>query len=259
MPPSSFAYSSWTGISADWGSPERSSRLIYSLLDTTLELQQSLSQSLQPDRVWFALTWKSNLDRGVKRVLERTGQVITVFKKGTKVVASKGSSRTGKLRSIQSLEDWCLWASKAATQTGLDTAGTQASVVDRNSESGPDRGDPIHEALMEAPAGISGGTGDPRETARHTARLRQRTDTILTLKLRLDAIHLTTDGMVPLDLGGSSSREALLGPAGAAYMHSWIVVATDGLLMKCGSMGAAFVAKDGRVQARSVAVFGQPS
>ncbi len=61
-----------------------------------------------------------NLDRGVKRVL-RSGQVITVFKKGPKVAASKGSSRTGELRAIQSLEDWCVWASKAATQTGLET------------------------------------------------------------------------------------------------------------------------------------------
>ncbi len=60
-----------------------------------------------------------------------------------------------------------------------------------------------------------------------------------------------------MDLVCASSREALLGPAGAAYMRSGIVVATDGLLKKCGAMGAAFVAKDGRVQARSVAVFGQ--
>ncbi len=30
-------------------------------------------------------------------------------------------------------------------------------------------------------------------------------------------------------------------------------------LKKCGAMGAAFVATDGRAQARSVAVFGQPS
>ncbi len=114
MAPSSFAYASWTGSSADWGSPDRSSRLIYSLLDTTPDpgdLQQSRSHRLQPDRVWFALTRRSNLDRGMKRVLERTGQVVTVFKKGTKVAASKGSSSTGKLRAIQSLEDWCVWAS----------------------------------------------------------------------------------------------------------------------------------------------------
>ncbi len=61
----------------------------------------------------------------MKLVLERTGQVGKVFKKGTKVAASKGSSSTGKLRAIQSLEDWCVWASKAATQTGLDTAGPE--------------------------------------------------------------------------------------------------------------------------------------
>ncbi len=39
--------------------------------------------------------------------------------------ASKGSSSTGKLSAIQGLEDWCVWASKAATQTGLDTARAQ--------------------------------------------------------------------------------------------------------------------------------------
>jgi hypothetical protein len=71
----------------------------------------------------------------VKRVLERTGQEVKVFKKGTKVAASKGRSSTGKLRAIQSLEDWCVWASKAATQTGLDTVGAQANATGRNSES----------------------------------------------------------------------------------------------------------------------------
>jgi hypothetical protein len=42
-------------------------------------------------------------------------------------------------------------------------------------------------------------------------------------------------------------------------MRSGIVVATDGSLKKCGAMGAAFVAKDGKVPALSAAVFGQPS
>jgi hypothetical protein len=112
---------------------------------------------------------------------------------------------------------------------------------------------------MAAQAGISGGTGDPRETARHTARLRQRADIIRMLKHRLDAFCLTTDGVVPMDLACASSREALLGPAGAAYMHSGIVVATDGSLKKCGHGSCIHMAKDGRVQARTVAVFGQPS
>jgi hypothetical protein len=49
-------------------------------------------------------------------VLERKGQVITVYKRGSKVAASKGSFRRGKLKAIQSKEDWCLWASKAAIQ-----------------------------------------------------------------------------------------------------------------------------------------------
>jgi hypothetical protein len=70
---------------------------------------------------------------------------------------------------------------------------------------------------------------------------------------------LTADGVVPLNLGCPSSREALLGPAGAAYTRSGIVVATDGSLKKSGAMGAAVVAKNGPMQAHSVTVFGQPS
>ncbi len=43
------------------------------------------------------------------------------------------------------------------------------------------------------------------------------------------------------------------------YTRSGIVVATGGSLKKSGAMGAAVVAKDGRIQARSAAVFGQQS
>jgi hypothetical protein len=82
---------------------------------------------------------------------------------------------------------------------------------------------------------------------------------VLRLKQKVDSIYLIADGVVPLDLACPSSLEALLGPAGAAYQQSGIVVATDCSLKRCGSMGASFVAKDGRLPARSVAVLGQPS
>ncbi len=65
--------------------------------------------------------------------------------------------------------------------------------------------------------------------------------------------------MVPLDLGCLSSREVRLGPVGAAYTRSGIVLATDGSLKKSGAMGAVYVAKDNRLPSRSVAVFGQRS
>ena len=89
--------------------------------------------------------------------------------------------------------------------------------------------------------------------------MRTRVDQLLILKRRADSIRLTADGVVPLDLTCPSSREALLGPAGAAYTRSGIVVATDGSLRRDWSMGAAIVAKDDRLPARSVAVFGPPS
>ncbi|MFM9151927.1 MAG: hypothetical protein ACKOPU_06645, partial [Candidatus Planktophila sp.] len=255
MTPSSFPYSSWTGSSADWGSQMQPCRPVFDLLCASPEIQHSLSGRLRPDQVWFALSRRSTLDRSIKQELERAGQVITVYKKGSRVAACKGSFRTGKVRAIQNKEDWCLWASNAAIRTreveeGFDSGGHC---------DGPANVDPIHRAIMEAQAGISGGTGDAAETARVTARLRRRADLVRSLKQKADSICLTADGVVPLDLGCLSSREARLGPAGAAYTRSGIVVATDGSLKKSGAMGAAVVAKDGRIQARSVAVFGQPS
>jgi hypothetical protein len=89
-------------------------------------------------------------------------------------------------------------------------------------------------------------------------RLRKREDMVRRLKTKADSICLTADGVVPLDLACPSSLEALLGPAGAAYQHRGIVVATDGSFKRCGSMGTSFVTKDGRLPARSVAVLGQP-
>ena len=244
--PSSFPYSSWTGGSADWGYQLQPRRPVFDLLCASPVEQRSLSGRLRSDQVWFALSRRSTLERNTKLVLERAGQVITVYKKGSRVAACKGSFRTGKVKAIQNREDWCLWASNAAIRA-------------REVDGGPADMDPIHSATMNAQAGISGGTGDAADTARVTARLSRRADLVRRLKQRADSICLTADGVVPLDLGCPSSREALLGPAGAAYTRSGIVVATDGSLKKNGAMGAAVVAKDGRMQARSVAVFGQPS
>ncbi len=102
-------------------------------------------------------------------------------------------------------------------------------------------------------------TGDQAETTQIIARLKQRADQVCTLKQRADSIRLTADGVVPLDLTCPSSLEALLGLAGAVYTRSGIVVAIDGSLKKSGIMGAALVAKGGRLPVRSVTVFGQPS
>ena len=79
------------------------------------------------------------------------------------------------------------------------------------------------------------------------------------LKRRVESIVLTEDGLVPLDLTDPSAREALLGPAGAAYGNKGVVVGSDGSLRKDGAMGAAYAAKENRVPARSVAVYGSPS
>ena len=251
MAPSSFAFSSWDGMSADWGYQLRPNRPVFDLLCASPEQQLRLSKRMQADQVWFALTRRRTLDRGVKQVMERAGQVVTVYKKGSLTAACKGSYRTGKLRATQNTEDWCVWASRAAIEARTEDGDR----MDRGA-AGADR---ICDAMTEAHVGLGAGTGGAATTAQEGALLRRPADVIRGLKQRLDSIHLTADGVVPLDLDCHSSREALLGPAAAAYTRNGILVATDGSLKKNGIMGAAMVAKDGRLASRSVAVFGQPS
>ena len=79
------------------------------------------------------------------------------------------------------------------------------------------------------------------------------------LKEALRAVQLTREGTVPLDRSCPSFREARLGPAGWALTHGGVIVATDGAVKEDGRMGAAYVALDGRIPARSFVVLGPPS
>jgi len=203
--PSSFqaAIRSWGALEGwghSWAVPP--SRVVYCLLTQSPEEQRMLARPLAANSVWWALTRRSTLDPEVKAILVQRGRAVTVFKRGTRAAATKGSWRAAVLRSTKTREDWTLWAS----------AGAAASA--------PLRAD---------------------------------------LKHRLDGIRLTADGVVPLDLSCPSAREAALGPAGQAYLHPGVTVGTDGSLKSNGAMGAAFVSKDGRIPARSVAVYGSPS
>ena len=76
------------------------------------------------------------------------------------------------------------------------------------------------------------------------------------LRLTRSSIHLTEDGVIPVDLSFPSAGEVLQGPVGAAYSKEGVVVATDGALMNDGAMGAAFVALGDKVPACSAVVFG---
>jgi len=250
MAPSSFQYSSWNGVSAEWGFQLRPCRPIFDLLRYSPDEQRSLLGRLRQDQVWFALTRRSTLGRNLEQELHREGQVITVYKRGSRVAASKHSFKTGILKANKSMENWTLWGSKAAL-------GVSGEVRVREGHGG--EWDRAHLHLQETAAGISGGTGDPAETERVLAGLRKRGERVRALKERADSIRLTADGVIPLNMACPSSREALLGQAGAAYQRSGIVVATDGSLRRSGIMGAAMVAKDNRLPARSVAVFGPPS
>ncbi len=73
-------------------------------------------------------------------------------------------------RAIQSKEDWCLWASKAAIQA----RGDEHTCGEVGHEESNGHGDQIHAAMMKAQVCIGGHAGDPTETGRIRARLRKR-------------------------------------------------------------------------------------
>ena len=249
--PSSFPCSSWDGVSADWGYALPSTRPIFVLLCSSPEEQGRLAGLMAPGKVWFALTRKSTLHSSTELALKQGGQVITVFKKGSRVAACKGSYKTGQLKTVKSKENWSMWASRAAVAApgGEGSSNARAEI----------EGDSIHLQMMEAQVGLGGSAGSVSETMRVRKRLKRRMESINRLTRRLELITLTADGVIPLDLSCLSSREAALGPVGPAYSLSGLVVATDGSLRKNGAMGAAYVSIGGRLPSRSVSVFGQPS
>ncbi len=59
--PSSFPYSSWDGIQADWGYSLLPKLPIFVLLCSSPEEQGRLARLMAPGKVWFALTRKSTL------------------------------------------------------------------------------------------------------------------------------------------------------------------------------------------------------
>jgi len=249
--PSSFPYSSWDGVSADWGYSLLPNRPIFVLLCSSPEEQGRLARLMAPGKVWFALTRKSTLHSSAEIALRQGAHYVTVFKQGSRVAACKGSYRTGKLKAIKSRECWLLWASKAA----VAAPGCAGSNIAPEEE----EGDSIHREMMEAQVGLGFSAGSVAETLRVSERLTRRAELVSGLKRRLERLQLTADGVVPLDPSCLSSREAVLGPAGHAYSLSGLVAATDGSLKKNGSMGAAYVSIGGRLPPRSVSVFGQPS
>ena len=56
---------------------------------------------MAPGKVWFALTRKSTLHGSAEIALKQGAHYVTVFKKGSRVAACKGSYRTGKLKAIK--------------------------------------------------------------------------------------------------------------------------------------------------------------
>ncbi len=76
------------------------------------------------------------------------------------------------------------------------------------------------------------------------------------LKLRLQILRLTADGVDPSDPYGC---EAARGPIGTVYRYAGLIVATDGSLKDDGRMGAAFVSMGNRLAGQSVTVLGSAS
>ena len=112
--PSAFPWSSWNGVTPDWGHQLQPQRPMLDLLCSSPDEQKRLLHHLDNNKVWFALTRRATLSAEARRTLERGGSVVHVYKRGSRVAACKGSFRTAQLRTVKSKEDWSLWASAAA-------------------------------------------------------------------------------------------------------------------------------------------------
>jgi hypothetical protein len=183
------------GKSADWGYQLRPNRPVFDLLCASPEQQLRVSRWLKADRIWFALTRRSMLDRAVRQVMEREGQVVTVYKIGSLVAACKGSYRTGKLKAIQNKEDQCIWASRAALgvktevrTTGPNGSGQRTVTGWMEGPQGPLRSwsQRICDFMTETHVGLGGIAGGAAGTARVAARLRQQADLTRGLKQQID-------------------------------------------------------------------------
>ncbi len=90
-----------------------------------------------PGLVHFAITRRTTLAPSTKQVLECNGCVITVYKQESLVAPSKGSFRSGRLRAIQSEEDWNHWillASIAALKAQRESVSSAEGAVMRAQE-----------------------------------------------------------------------------------------------------------------------------
>ena len=159
--PTSFPFASWNGVTADWGHLLWPQCPVFDLLCSTPDEQRRLTHHLartgRQQGVVCTHQACNPVSAEAKKTLERSGRIVHVFRKGSRVAACKGSFRTARLRAVKSKEGWSRWASTAALR-------------------------------LQSTNGA--------------------------LKSALEAICLTEEGVVPLQL---TDCEALMGPAGSAY------------------------------------------
>ncbi len=151
MAPSSFVYSSWDGVSVDWGYLLRPSLPTFDLLRSSPDEQRYLSNWFQQNWVWLALTRRTTLGQSTKRAIERAGRVVTVYKRGFRVAACKGSFKSGILKAIQTPEQGRLgplglWAITAALGVMRDEANSDTVDLARP---GPSHRDSLATPLRE--------------------------------------------------------------------------------------------------------------
>ena len=129
-------------------------RIVYTLLCFPADEQRRITRRLKSEDRWLVLTRESTLDGTAKAELQAVGGVVKVFRRGSLVAAATGLWRKAELRSIQSLQDWTVWASKVL----LRERGPLMRALDgiRLSRDGVVQLDPAGHAFQEACRGVAG-------------------------------------------------------------------------------------------------------
>ena len=79
------------GRGEGWGTSQPPPSLVYNLLHLPTDEQWQLRQSLQADGCWYALTLGSTLDHRSRDRLRTLGVTLTLFGRGNRAAAAKGS------------------------------------------------------------------------------------------------------------------------------------------------------------------------
>ena len=100
-----------------WGRHATKERQVINALCLPADILHAISERLRPNATWLVLTRAKSLTAAAEERLKLIGKRLHVWRKGAIVAAGTGVWRRAQVRSVQSKEEWTLWASAQTVET----------------------------------------------------------------------------------------------------------------------------------------------